>query len=292
MPIDLESLACAEALARTLSFAKAARSRALSAPAFGRRIAQIEQQLGRSLFLRTTRRVHLAPGTEQVMARARRLLNDAEALRAPSLSGERQVDVTLGTRHELGMSWLMPSRAELARAVPGLCVHLFFGSTLELEGAVAALRVHAAITSRLPASMKLDVEPLHREEYTLVARPSLLRGRPVRNVDDLTQHTLIDIDDSLPLASYLFRTAGALRFASVLTLGTIEAVRWAVRNSEGVAVLPRYFVQDDLKRRRLIAVLPQVALATDFFRLIFRRDAPERDTLVRIAAALRTRRLS
>lgn len=288
---DLESLACAEALARTLHFQKAARSRALSAPAFGRRIQLLEEQLGRPLFQRTTRRVQLADGAEQILVRARKLLEDAAALASGAASPRGTVDIVIGTRHELGMSFLLPARAEIHRALPGVRTHVFFGSTHELDGAVASLRVHAAVTSRLPASLALDAEPLHREDYELVASPRVLAADRVRALDDLARHALLDIDDTLPLASYLFRASGALRFASVTTLGTIEAVRYAARAGEGVAVLPRYFVADDLKKKQLVRVSARAELAHDFFRLVFRRDAPERSTLARIANVLRTLKL-
>jgi LysR family transcriptional regulator, glycine cleavage system transcriptional activator len=289
--VDLESLACAEALARTLHFQRAAKSRALSAPAFGRRIQLLEEQLGRPLFQRTTRRVQLADGAEEILVRARKLLEDAAALASGASQAHRAVDIVIGTRHELGMSFLMPARAHIARALPGVRTHVFFGSTHELEGAVASLRAHAAITSRLPASLAFDAEPIHREDYELVASPRAPEVARVRTLEGLAQHTLLDIDDTLPLASYLFRAAGALRFASVTTLGTIEAVRFAARAGEGVAVLPRYFVADDLKRKHLVRVSARAALAHDFFRLVFRRDAPERSTLARIANVLRSLKL-
>lgn len=283
---DLESLACAEALARTLHFQKAAKSRGLSAPAFGRRIQLLEEQLGRALFVRTTRKVQLAEGADAVLSRARRLLEDAAALTSTQPT-HRPLDLVLGTRHELGMSWLMPARAHLHAAHPGMRIHTFFGSTHELEGAVASLRIHAAVTSRLPASLSLDAETLHREDYELVASPRLLKRAKVRALEDVAQHALLDIDETLPLAGYLFRASGALRFASVTTLGTIEAVRFAARQGEGVAVLPRYFVADDLAKRRLVKVHSRATLAHDFFRLVFRRDAPERSALLSLASLLR-----
>ena len=61
MHLDLESLACVDALARTLSFHRAARACALSPAAFGKRVKQVEEDLGRALFHRTTRRVELTP---------------------------------------------------------------------------------------------------------------------------------------------------------------------------------------------------------------------------------------
>ncbi|HEY4223008.1 MAG TPA: LysR substrate-binding domain-containing protein, partial [Myxococcota bacterium] len=99
-------------------------------------------------------------------------------------------------------------------------------------------------------------------------------------------HTLIDADDSLPLFSYVRASGTAPRFARVLTLGTIAAIRAAVLAGEGVAVLPRYFVDDDLARRRLTRVLPRAQLGHDWFRVVFRADDPQRALLETVATAL------
>lgn len=290
--LDLESLACAAALARTLSFTRAARSRGLSAPAFGRRIAQVEEQLGRTLFLRSTRRVEIAPGAEELLARATALLEDADRLGREPSAHARAVTLTIGTRHELGMSTLMPARLALKKSAPHLHINLFFGGTLELEGAVSSLRIHGAVTSRLPASGLFEAEPLWREDYVLVASRGLLRRTPLKTLAQLAEHTILDADESLPLAGYLFRASGAQHVASVVTLGTIEAIRFAVRAGEGVAVLPRYFVAADLRSGRLVQALPRTAIAHDWFRLVFRRDAFERAALRALADALRAHPLA
>jgi len=56
---SIESLRCFTAAAKLLNFRAAARSVALTPAAFGQRIKQLEEQLGTSLFHRTTRSVRL-----------------------------------------------------------------------------------------------------------------------------------------------------------------------------------------------------------------------------------------
>ena len=286
---DLESLACVDALARTLHFAKAARSRALSSPAFGRRIQQAEEQLGMALFERSTRRVSVAANAEGTLMRIRELLSQADALGQPNKA--RAVDVTMGTRHELGMSWLMPARGFLHRAMPGLTTHMFFGNTIEIEAAVSSLRIDAAVTSRLPATQQLEAIALHEEEYVFVGSAKAARGRSASAPSAIEERTLIDADESLPLAGYLFRAAGALRFRSVVLLGTIDAIRAAVVDGEGVAVLPRYFVNEHLRRGILVRLLPRLRLERDFFRWVFRRDSAKRALLLQMGEVLASRPL-
>jgi LysR family transcriptional regulator, glycine cleavage system transcriptional activator len=285
--LDLESLACVDALARTLRFRVAAKSVALSPAAFGKRVSDVERALGAQLFFRTTRRVQVTPRGESLLPRIRRLLADAEALAAAGRSAEPPVDVVLGTRHELGMSWLVPARAALKRALPHATVHLRFGNTVELETAVLALGADAIIVSRTPTTRRLDTLPLHEETYTLVASPKLLAKTPLRRAEDAEQHALVDADESLPLYSYARRAGATLRFGSMLQMGTIAAMRAVILAGEGVGVLPTYFVAADLRAKRLVRPLPTLPIDADRFRLIFRADDPKRPLLARMAAVLR-----
>lgn len=283
---DLESLACVDALARTLRFHAAAKSRALSPAAFSKRIQQAEALLGAPLFARTTRKVDLTPAGVALLPRIRGLLAEAQGLAEARTDAPAAAELMLGTRHELGMSWLFPARRVLARRLPHLTVHLRFGTTDDLERAVLSLRVDAIITSHPPSTRRLDSLSLAREDYVFVGSPRLLARTPFAAAADATEHVLIDAHDDLPLFSYLRVTGLPLRFARVLNLGTIEAIREAVRDREGVAVLPAYFVRDDLARGRLVRLLPRARLGHDFFRLIFRADDARRPLLEQLAGLL------
>ena len=288
---DLESLACVDALARTLRFSIAARSRFLSAAAFGKRVQQAEAQLGVVLFERTTRKVTLSEAGMALLPRLRELLGRAEALAGAGAGGPVPVELTLGTRHELGMSWLFPARRALMQSMPHVTLHLRFGDTEELERALLTLRADAIVTSHAPSTARLEVLPLVREDYAFVAAPRLLARNPFARPADAPQHVLVDLHDDLPLFSYLRATGLPLRFHRVLSLGTIEAARQAVRDGEGVAVLPRYYVEGDLDKGRLARLLPRAKLAHDFFRLGFRADDARRPLFAAIAQVLASRPL-
>lgn len=283
---DLESLACVDALARTLRFHAAAKSRFLSPAAFSKRVQQVEAFVGAKLFARTTRRVELTAAGMSLVPRVRRLLVEAQSLAQMQADQPLAAELMLGTRHELGMSWLLPARRVLAKRLPHLTIHLRFGTTDDLERAVLALRVDAIVTSHPPTTKRLDFFALAREDYVFVAAPALLRRQPFTSAAAASRHVLIDAHDDLPLFSYLRATGLPLRFARILSLGTIEAIREAVREAEGVAVLPRYFVEGDLARGRLVRLLPRARLGHDFFRLIFRADDVHRPLLEEVAGVL------
>src|SRR5690606_437565 len=133
--------------------------------------------------------------------------------------------------------------------------------------------------------------PLHEERYVFVAAPRLLREKPFRSPRDAKAHTLLDISSELPLYRYLEDASGgpdSLSFLRVVRLGSIAAIRLRVLQGKGVAVLPEYFVDRDLRSKRLTRLLPKAFLERDHFRLIFRRDDPRRAVFERLAASMVT----
>jgi DNA-binding transcriptional LysR family regulator len=277
---SLESLHCFAEAARLLNFRAAARAVALTPAALGQRIRQLEDQLGAPLFHRTTRKVVLTQAGLALVPFARRALLAADdCVRAGRGEvGPPPLDLTLGTRHELGMSWLMPMLPKLRATQAGLTLHLYFGSSADLLLRVRNLEVDCAIGSMGVRDPRLDSIRLHREDYLFVGSPRLLRKQPLRRAADAAGHTLIDSNASMSLFGY-FRSApggGDLHFKKVIGMGTIAAIRALVVQGEGVGVLPAYLVEPDVRAHRLSVILPSVKLVSDWFRLVFRADDPRR----------------
>lgn len=278
--------------ARLLHFRKAARAVGLTPAAFGQRIRLLEASLEVELFARTTRSVALSEAGLRLLPAAERALASAsECVAAARGQGELPpTEITLGTRHELGMSWIVPRMDRLSELHPGVQLHLYFGSGADLVLRLRTLEIDLAISSYRFTDPKLDELPLHQEEYLFVAAPSLLDRCPFRRPEQAAEHTLLDASAELPLFRYLRDAspeAVAMRFDRIVRLGTLEAIRARVVAGAGVAVLPAYFVAADLRRRRLRKILPRLPVAHDHFRLIFRRDDPRRSVYEQLAATLR-----
>lgn len=288
---DLDDLRCFVAAARLLHFRHAARSVSLTPAAFGQRIKRLEVQIGKPLFRRTTRSVHLTEAGRALVPTAESCLRDAEAcLRAAR--GELKVphlEVTLGTRHELGLSWIVPQLDSLGAALPWLSLHLYVGSGADLLLRVRTTEVDCAVTSTRLVDPKLDSIRLHREDYVFCGARTLLAKQPFTRAEHAAQHTLLDTAPELPLFRYWRDAPGGgdrLRFARAVRLGTIEAIRLRVAEGAGVAVLPRYLVEEELARGRFRRILPSVEPLSDYFRLIFRTDDPRRSAFEALATEL------
>lgn len=287
----LDSLRCFVEAARSLSFRKAARAVHLSPAAVGQRIRTLEDLLGGPLFSRTTRRMALTPRGLSLLPLARDALGAAERCLGAGEGAQASFagDLVLGTRHELGMSWILPQLPALGLEHPRLSLHLYVGSGADLVSRVATRDIDCAITSSRIQDPQLEAIKLQEETYDFVGASKLLAKKPLRKADDARHHTLFDTTSELPLFRYFRDARGgidSMRFAKVVRLGAIEAIRAMVEQGHGVAVLPTYYVADSLQKKRLTRVMPKVELPADWFRLVFRSDDARRPLFDWLAARM------
>jgi DNA-binding transcriptional LysR family regulator len=289
---DLESLRCFVAAADTLNFRAAARVVGLTPAALGQRIRQLEGALEVRLFHRTTRKVELTEAGMALLPKAQQTLDAArECVRAARGElGPPPMELTVGTRHELGLSWVQPMLPDLESRFPWVTFHLYFGSGADLALRLLGHEIDCAISSRRITEPGLDSVNLHREDYVFVASPHLLAEQPLDRLADTGAHTLLDIHADLPLYRYFRETPAVgdvVRFAGFRRMGTIAAIRAGVMRGAGVAVLPEYLVRGDLAAGDLVPVLADIALQPDWFRLVFRTDDPRVSTFRAMGEAMR-----
>jgi DNA-binding transcriptional LysR family regulator len=296
MMLDAESLRCFEAVAVSLNFRAAAREVALSPTALTERIQRLEDQVGARLFERSTRSVALTPEGERLLPEARSLLAaHARALAVVQGPGTfTPTELRIGTRYELGLSWIVPALPSLETASPGRVIHLRFGDAPELMKLLAEGALDGVITSARVTGGRLEARDLHPESYVLVGERRLLARQPFRGPADAPSHALIDLRADLPLSRYFLDVAGGTGlwpFARIEHLGTLAAVRLRVLQGAGLAVLPRYFVAKDLLRGSLVRLMPKVRLPEDGFRLLWPKGHRKQTALESLAHTLAKRPL-
>lgn len=285
--MDLDSLRCFVTAAETLNFRSAAKRVALSPGAFSDRLKRLEEDLDARLFERTTRRASLTAAGHRLLPHARKLLDDADRCRTLAQSHDERApfELTIGTRFELGLSWLTPSLAQLEQSQPQRTVHLYMGDSPDLLQQVRNGTIDAAVTSSRIHQASLRYANLHPERYAFVGTFQTVRGP-----DDVRDLTLVDINSELPLFRYLLDALPDGRpwpFAKHQYLGGIAAIRLRLLQGRGIAVLPRYFIREDLKADRLRTFMADVPLREDAFRLVWRTNHPREADLLELSDDLR-----
>lgn len=120
--MQLDQLRYFLAVARHLSFTRAAEALPLSQPSLTNQIRKLERELGVELFIRTTRRVRLTPAGEDFVKAAQQILNLIETaeMEMHEFSGLKRGRVLLGTIPTVGAFSLPPLLAEFHRRFPGV----------------------------------------------------------------------------------------------------------------------------------------------------------------------------
>ena len=144
-----------------------------------------------------------------VLPEARRLLADAARLSDAAHGNARATPfvLTLGTRFELGLSWIVPGLDALRKERPQRDLRLVFGDSPDLLAKIRAGTLDCAVSSARLTDAKLRYAVLHEERYVFVAPPGLIERHRLSRPGDAKAHVLLDLHPDLPLFRYFLDVA-------------------------------------------------------------------------------------
>ena len=240
------------------SLTRAAEALDLSRAMISRHLEGLERWLGARLLHRTTRRVSLSEAGLEALPRLRQMLELAADLQA--VAGARTTEPTgklrITTNLSFALSCLTQAVVDFQGRHPRIEVELLtVDRAVDLVGERIDLAVR--ITNRLDEGVV--ARRLASCRSVLCASPAYLkrRGRPER-AEDLKTHDCITHAFGAR-AEYRLRRAGRLTTVDVkgsLSGNETAVLRQAALAGAGIAMLPTYFVGDDLRRGALVHLLP------------------------------------
>lgn len=244
-------------------FTQAAAKLHLAQPTLSRQISSLEIELGAELFHRARGNITLTDAGETLLPRARRMLADADTIRAEmgDLAGLQRGRVRLGATPTLCISLVAEAMAAFHATHPGVELLLTeAGSNVLIEQLAAGTVDMALITlsDALPVSVSALVRtPLLTEELVVV---SSAEHAPVADegidLEALSRLPLVFFAESYDLRGVTdaaFRAAG-LAPTPVVEGAEMDAVLRFVERGLGVAVVPAMVLLDrpTLRSTRLI----------------------------------------
>lgn len=284
-PLDL--LRGFDAVARHLSFTRAAGELHLTQSAVSRQIALLEERLGVALFARRTRAVTLtgAGATLHREAAAALARLDAAVARVRAAPPERGVTVTCAVG--FASLWLLPRLPRLRALHPGIDVRIAADNRLvDLERSDVDLAIRYCPGTQVPEG----TPRLFGEQVTPVASPGLLRETPLRRVADLARHVLLHYDDAerrWPFSWPVWlETHGApdLRAAGHLHFSLYDQVIAAALAGHGVALGRDPLTRELVREGRLRAPLEASGDSSRGYFLLAGSRSAEREDVRRFAA--------
>lgn len=240
------------------SLTRAAETLDLSRAMVSRHLEGLERWLGARLLHRTTRRVSLSEAGLEALPRLRQMLELSAELQA--VSGARRAEPTgklrVTTSLSFAVSCLTQAVVDFQGRHPRVEVELLtVDRAVDLVGERIDLAIR--ITNRLDDGVV--ARRLASCRSVLCAAPDYLarHGHPVRP-EDLRAHRCITHAFGAG-AQYRLRRDGRLTnvdVAGALSSNETSVLRQAALAGAGIAMLPTYFVGDELERGELVRLLP------------------------------------
>ena len=249
--MDWDKLRIFHAAAQAGSFTHAGDSLNMSQSAVSRQVSALEQDLGIPLFHRHARGLLLTEQGELLYRTAREVLMKLEAVQTrltdsrEKPSGVLRITTTVG----LGSTWLTARINEFIDLYPDMELRLIFDDE-ELD--LGMREADVAIRLRQPTQPDLIQRKLFTVHFHIYASPHYLKryGTP-KTIEDLDNHRIVTFGEHAP--AYLrdmnwletaHRPLGEPR-RIVLRVNNVVAIKRAVDQGIGVAILPDYIVEND-----------------------------------------------
>lgn len=258
--MNLRDLQYLVALAETRHFGRAAERCHVSQPTLSAQVRKLEQFLGVALVERRPRRLALTAAGEAVVERARRMLQDADDIRALARASQDPLSgqLKLGLIPTLG-PYLLPRIApRLARALPKLQLMLHEYQTAPLVDRVVKGELDLAILA-LPADTRgLQTRSLFGEAF-LVAMPEKhrLAARRRLKASDLEGEKLLLLEEGHCLRNQALEVcAQAGTEEQDFRATSLETLRQMVAAGLGITLLPRLAAEGPFASARGLVVRP------------------------------------
>ncbi|MFN3400073.1 MAG: transcriptional regulator GcvA [Ferrovibrio sp.] len=256
---SLNALRAFVAAGRHLSFTRAAEELHVTQGAVSRLVKQLEEDLGVGLFRRGPRGLELTEaGAAYLPPLAEAFERMQAATKLIARNGKRPANrLAITMLPTFAMRWFMPRLADFHQLNPEIAVDV---TSADRPVDFASEPVDVGIqygSGNWPAD--LHAEFLFAETVILVASPALLKSKPLHKPEDAKRHTLLTHSTRPEAWAEWFAAAGLKGNASrgpafEHFFMSIEA---AV-NGLGLALVPDFFVTQELREGRLVEPLPQL----------------------------------
>ncbi|MGQ7263557.1 LysR substrate-binding domain-containing protein [Vreelandella sp. V005] len=262
---SLSSLRAFEAAARHESAKQAAQELSVTATAISHQVRGLEEALGVSLFLRKPRQLELTPQGRELQQVLETAFNSISSVVERLSAAPARQTVTLSTTPAVAVRWLLPWVCMLRDSHPGIDLRIHAShEPVALGGVMADIAIRYG-DGRWPG---LIAEKLFDNTFIPTCSPRL----GLHEVTQLPSHSLIHFSSQGAISSPLdwvawqkeAKVPGLDVSAGLVFSDETHAISAAV-GEQGVALMSRQLIADELKEGRLIQPFGPVLEGKPFF---------------------------
>jgi LysR family hydrogen peroxide-inducible transcriptional activator len=241
--MTLTELKYVVAVAAERHFGRAADRCFVSQPSLSASVKNLEDELGVRIFERAKGEVLVTPIGEEIVAQARRALDEADRVKSVAKHGRDPLDgpLRLGVIHTVAPYLLPDLVAVLRHTAPKMPLDIEENMTASLDEMLKAGLIDAAIVALPYGGSGIEVMPLYSEAFRVIvpAKHRWARRKSIAS-DELNEENLLLLN-----VGHCFRDQvldACREFARAPTPGkqgnSLETIRNMVMSGMGITVLP------------------------------------------------------
>jgi DNA-binding transcriptional LysR family regulator len=250
------------AVAKHLSFTKAAETLFMTQPAVTFQVKQLEEHLNTRLFDRTQGRISLTPAGEIAFAYAERILALSAELdtRLKDMGGQAAGPLLIGASMTIGEYVLPQLIGKFKARFPAVLPTLFVGNSEAVQERVGERTLDLGFIEGDSHLSTLQSEVCSEDELQVVCAPSHpLAKEPYAIPAALTRHPYVGREPGSGTRAVIDRylqQAGVLPESMnvVVELGSPEAIKGLAATGMGFAIMSRVIVAKELQLGQLVQI--------------------------------------
>jgi DNA-binding transcriptional LysR family regulator len=251
MNINSSQLQAFFAIAKLLSFTKAAEALHVTQSALSQRIARLEEDLETTLFIRDRSFVRLTEAGEQVLRYCQINDNVESELLSKLKSSKNDFSgiLRIGGFSSINRSLVIPAMKKMMMANERLSIHLITRELQDLDKLLKSVEVDYIITNKKSESDDIQSIFLGHEENVLVKS---------KNFTD--NNVFLDHDASVPTTkSYFKQNKLNIKPLTMRYLDDVYGLIDGVKNGYGKAILPLHLIKNEkdlevIESKRILTV--------------------------------------
>ena len=256
MHLTLRQLQCFSAVAKNLSYTKAAEDLHLTQPAVSVQIRQWEQQAGLRLTEQFGKKIHLTEAGEEVYRYARSILQQVDEMdvvldRLKGFSGGRLRIAAISSANYFAPRLL----GTFHQRYPDVSVSMDVINQKAVLQLVLDNEVDMAIMGQPPGDPQIEAIPFMENPLIIVAPPEhRLAGRKRIQLKELEKEVFLlrEPGSGTRGAMERFFREQKLKLTTGMGMGSLSSIKQGVVAGLGLALLPRNAVRNELQFEQLV----------------------------------------
>ena len=258
MHLTLRQLQCFSAVARNLSFTRAAEALHLTQPAVSMQIRQLEHQTGISLTEQIGKKIYLTDAGEEVFRYARSILQQVDEMddvlnKMKGLAGGQLRIAAISSANYFAPKLL----GVFHQRFPDVGVSMDVTRQQSVLNQVADNEVDMAIMGQPPEEMKVDAIPFMDNPLVIIAPPdhrlAKMKSVALRQMEKETFLTR-EPGSGTRGAMHRFFKQHKVKLATGMEMGSLEGIKQGVQAGLGLGLVPKGAIEIELQLKKLVVL--------------------------------------